>query len=213
MLLPGLLLVAGGTAFAGMAVLPAAADDAPRTAPAVPVEAVAVPPAQANVHLLAALQKGAATAAVPARAPARASRKRAPAVAVKPAPPAFVRPGTGGLTSPYGQRWGRLHGGIDLAAGMGAPIKAVTRGTVVSAGTEGGYGRVVRLQHADATVTVYAHLSEILVEKGQAVPTGHVIGREGNSGHSTGPHLHFEVRVGGRPVDPRPWLRARGIGV
>ena len=67
------------------------------------------------------------------------------------------------------------------------------------------------MQHAHGTVTVYAHMSALLVAKGQRVQAGTVLGREGSSGHSTGPHLHFEVRVGGRPVDPAPWLRARGV--
>ncbi len=84
-------------------------------------------------------------------------------------------------------------------------------GTVASAGTEGGYGRVVRLQHDDGTVTLYAHLSELLVQPGQRVTAGTDVGREGSSGDSTDPHLHFEVRVSGVPVDPEPWLRARGV--
>ena len=163
----------------------------------------------------------------------RASRDRAPALAPRapappappvpappvaaaapppaPPPPQFVRPGTGRLTSTYGSRWGRLHAGIDLAAGVGAPISSVAAGTVVSAGSEGGYGRVVRVQHDHGTVTLYAHLSELLVTVGQRVGAGTYVGREGSSGHSTGPHLHFEVRVGGVPVDPAPWLRARGV--
>ncbi len=122
-----------------------------------------------------------------------------------------MRPGTGRLTSGYGSRWGRLHAGIDLAAGVGAPISAVAAGTVASAGNEGGYGRAVRLQHDDGTVTVYAHMSELLVSAGQRVTAGTYLGLEGSSGHSTGPHLHFEVRIGGVPVDPEPWLRARGV--
>jgi murein DD-endopeptidase MepM/ murein hydrolase activator NlpD len=81
----------------------------------------------------------------------------------------------------------------------------------VAAASEGGYGRVVRLQHDDDTVTLYAHLWELLVTAGQRVTAGTYVGREGSSGQSTGPHLHFEVRVGGVPVDPAPWLRARGL--
>jgi murein DD-endopeptidase MepM/ murein hydrolase activator NlpD len=135
----------------------------------------------------------------------------APAPPPPPPPPQFVRPGTGRLTSGYGARWGRLHAGIDLAAGTGAPISAVAAGTVASAGDEGGYGRVVRLQHDDGTVTLYAHMSQLLVTTGQRVTAGTYLGLEGSSGHSTGPHLHFEVRVGGVPVDPDPWLRARGV--
>ena len=141
----------------------------------------------------------------------RPRRPRGPRTAA-PSPPAAVRPpGTGRLTSGYGARWGRLHAGIDLAAGIGAPISAVAAGTVTSAGDEGGYGRAVRLLHADGTETLYAHMSELHVQVGQRVTAGTYVGREGSSGHSTGPHLHFEVRIGGVPVDPAPWLRARGV--
>ena len=245
LLLPTVLLAAGGTAFAGMAVVPAAADSVPPAAPPVRVQAVAAPAAQSEVELLRSLRAAAAQARPPraeqARPPARASRDRTRPTAAgaasaaestrkpatkpvarparkpvakpkpKPAPPAFVRPGTGRVTSSFGPRWGRLHAGLDLAAGTGAPILAAARGTVLSAGSEGGYGNVVRLQHAEGTVTVYAHLSQVLVAARQPVVPGQVIGREGSTGHSTGPHLHFEVRVGGVPVDPAPWLRARGV--
>jgi len=125
----------------------------------------------------------------------------------------FVRPGTGRLTSPYGPRRGRLHGGIDLAAGMGAPIRAVTKGTVLSAGTEGGYGRTIRLRHADGVESVYAHLSTLGVSKGDKVAAGEQIGREGNTGQSTGPHLHFEIRINNAPVNPVPWLAKRGVKI
>jgi len=230
------LLLAGATAVAGMAVLPASAGEAaPAAAPVRPVAAlsVAAPSAAAEVALVRALRAGAAASersrAERDRAPrraARASRDRTrPAAATQaaptrpaarerpPAPPAHVRPGSGRLTSDFGHRWGRLHAGIDLAAGTGSPISAVTAGTVLSAGAEGGYGNVVRLQHVDDTITLYAHLSAVLVTAGDRVPAGHVLGREGSSGRSTGPHLHFEVRVGGRPVDPAAWLRARGVAL
>lgn len=124
---------------------------------------------------------------------------------------AFVRPGAGRVTSGYGRRWGRLHAGVDLAAGMGSPIRAVAAGTVQSAGTESGYGQAVRVVLADGTVTIYGHNSALLVQAGQRVQAGQQIAREGNSGRSTGPHLHFEVRVGDSPVNPVPWLSARGI--
>jgi murein DD-endopeptidase MepM/ murein hydrolase activator NlpD len=123
----------------------------------------------------------------------------------------FVRPGVGRLTSGYGRRWGRLHAGIDLASGIGSPVRAVAAGRVQSAGWEGGYGRAVRLTHSDGTVTVYGHMSALLVSTGERVDAGQLIGREGSTGHSTGPHLHFEVRVNGTPINPLPWLRQRGI--
>jgi murein DD-endopeptidase MepM/ murein hydrolase activator NlpD len=81
----------------------------------------------------------------------------------------------------------------------------------MSAGSEGGYGRAIRLLHDDGTVSVYGHLSQILVSDGARVEAGEQIGEEGNTGHSTGPHLHFEIRIGGTPVDPMDWLRERGI--
>jgi murein DD-endopeptidase MepM/ murein hydrolase activator NlpD len=140
----------------------------------------------------------------------RAAAERAAQAAA--AAPQAARPGDGRLTSSYGQRWGRLHAGIDLAAGVGAPVRAALDGTVVSAGNEGGYGRCVRIRHADGAVTVYAHLSSISVQAGQ-VAAGQLIGREGNTGQSTGPHLHFEVRYDDQPVDPLPWLRERGVAL
>ena len=125
----------------------------------------------------------------------------------------FARPAIGRLTSPYGRRWGRLHGGIDLAAGMGAPIRAVTDATVVSAKTESGYGRTIRLLHSDGTVSVYAHMSVLSVNPGEKVDAGQQIGKEGSTGQSTGPHLHFEIRINDVPINPAPWLRARGITI
>jgi murein DD-endopeptidase MepM/ murein hydrolase activator NlpD len=87
----------------------------------------------------------------------------------------------------------------------------VAAGTVVSAAAEGGYGLTVRVQHDPQTVTLYAHMSQLLVAPGQQVGAGTYLGLEGDSGHSTGPHLHFEVRIDGVQVDPTPWLTARGI--
>ena len=234
-LLPGVLLAAAGTAFAGLAAFPAsAADLAPRVTAASALQPVALPvSAQVNLALASALEQGLADAnrpkpappAPPAPPPARASRSSRSAPA--PAPAAaedsedsedsgvtsarFVRPGSGRLTSSYGRRWGRLHAGIDLAAGVGAPIRAVTNATVLSAGWEGGYGRCVRLIHSDGTMTVYAHMSSLSVVPGERVRAGEKIGREGNTGHSTGPHLHFEVRINGTPVNPVTWLRKRGV--
>jgi murein DD-endopeptidase MepM/ murein hydrolase activator NlpD len=222
-LLPGVLLAAAGTAFAGLAAFPAsAADIPPRGTAASALQPVEIPTNQlANVALNSALEQGLAEAnkpkpSPPPPAPARASRDRSPDAEPEAAPETerrFVRPGVGRLTSSYGRRWGRLHAGIDLASGVGSPVRAVTNATVLSAGWEGGYGRCVRLVHSDGTVTVYAHMSAILVNKGDRVSTGEQIGREGNTGQSTGPHLHFEVRVNGTPVNPVTWLRKRGVAL
>jgi murein DD-endopeptidase MepM/ murein hydrolase activator NlpD len=186
---------------------------------------VAVPETEANLALNSALEQGLAVANRPTPAPKRASRDRSPAASgTEPDAAAdededqvtdrlFVRPGLGRLTSSYGRRWGRLHAGIDLASGVGSPVRAVTNATVLSAGWEGGYGRCIRLLGSDGTVFVYGHLSSITVDKGERVSAGERIGREGNTGHSTGPHLHFEVRINGTPVNPISWLRKRGVAL
>ena len=216
-LLPGVLLTAAGIAFGGLAVLPAsAADVAPRVTAASALQPVALPaPEQVNVTLSSALEQGlkVANSAKPSPSPlAKASRDR-DEDADEVSGAQFVRPGIGRLTSSYGRRWGRLHAGIDLASGIGSPIRAVTSGTVLSAGWEGGYGRCVRLLHSDGTITVYGHLSAITVNRGERVAAGERLGREGNTGQSTGPHLHFEVRINGTPVNPVTWLRKRGVAI
>ncbi|TCP38756.1 peptidase M23-like protein [Tamaricihabitans halophyticus] len=118
------------------------------------------------------------------------------------------------FTSGYGPRWGSTHGGIDLAAPLGTPIRAVTSGTVIEAGPASGFGNWVRIQHPDNTVTVYGHMAVYHVRAGQRVTTGERIAEVGNEGQSTGPHLHLEVWPGGdrnARVDPQPWLAQRGV--
>jgi murein DD-endopeptidase MepM/ murein hydrolase activator NlpD len=116
------------------------------------------------------------------------------------------------VTSPFGYRadpfLGRLalHPGVDLAEAYGAEIHAA--GRVVHAGPAGGYGNMVEIDHGNGLATRYAHMSETLVEEGQQVDKGAVLGRLGSTGRSTGPHLHYEVRVDGEPVDPERYLRA-----
>lgn len=97
---------------------------------------------------------------------------------------------------------GRTHSGIDYAVGIGTPVRAARAGRVTWAGSSSGYGLRIDLDHGDGVSTRYAHLSRIDVRVGQAVPAGATIGLSGNTGESTGPHLHFELREGGRPVDP-----------
>lgn len=128
--------------------------------------------------------------------------------------PATVRPVAGVLTSNFGSRWGAQHNGLDFGDPLGAPIHAVTDGTVIEAGPASGFGLWVRVQQDDGTVGVYGHVNEFFVQPGQQVRAGDVIATVGNRGQSTGPHLHYEVHdpVQG-PVDPRPWLAARGIEV
>jgi murein DD-endopeptidase MepM/ murein hydrolase activator NlpD len=101
-----------------------------------------------------------------------------------------------------------LHAGLDLAADAGTAVRATAAGTVVSAGWSGGYGEMVEIRHAGGISTRYGHLSRILVSQGQSVPAGAVIGEVGSTGRSTGPHLHYETRRDGEPVDPAPYLAA-----
>ncbi|MDP9181789.1 MAG: M23 family metallopeptidase, partial [Actinomycetota bacterium] len=92
----------------------------------------------------------------------------------------------------------------------------VGAGTVVGAGylaDEGGYGQIVLVRHRGGVITAYAHMSKVLVHAGERVRAGEVIGKVGSTGHVTGPHLHFEVRIGGQKVNPVPWLRRHGVSV
>jgi murein DD-endopeptidase MepM/ murein hydrolase activator NlpD len=128
--------------------------------------------------------------------------------------PLFVMPVKGVFTSGFGYRWGVLHAGIDLANSIGTPIHAVSDGVVIAAGPTAGYGMWVKLRHADGTVTLYGHVNTTLVSVGERVMAGDQIATVGNRGNSTGPHLHFEVLLGGsQRVDPVPWLAKRGLSV
>jgi murein DD-endopeptidase MepM/ murein hydrolase activator NlpD len=128
--------------------------------------------------------------------------------------PLFVMPTKGIFTSGFGYRWGVLHAGIDLANSIGTPIRAVSDGVVIDAGPTAGYGMWVKLRHADGTVTLYGHVNTTMVSVGQRVMAGDQIATMGNRGNSTGPHLHFEVLLGGtQRIDPVPWLAQRGLSV
>ncbi|HJS92623.1 MAG TPA: M23 family metallopeptidase [Solirubrobacteraceae bacterium] len=118
----------------------------------------------------------------------------------------LIWPVSGPITSPFGMRWGKLHPGIDIGAAMGTPIKAAAAGRVIVASYDGGYGNLVVIDHGHGLATAYAHQSRIAVGVGQQVAQGQVIGYVGSTGFSTGPHLHFEVRVNGTPVDPMGYL-------
>lgn len=126
--------------------------------------------------------------------------------------PQFAMPTTGVWTSGFGYRWGVLHAGIDIANAIGTPILAAADGVVIAAGPEGGYGNLVKLRHADGTVTLYGHNSSLLVNVGERVMAGDQIAKMGNTGNSTGPHCHFEVHLNGTDrVDPVGWLSKRGL--
>jgi murein DD-endopeptidase MepM/ murein hydrolase activator NlpD len=118
----------------------------------------------------------------------------------------LIWPVRGRITSGFGMRWGRMHTGIDIAAGSGTAIHAARGGTVIASGWQGGYGNVVIVSHGGGMSTLYAHQSRRAASDGQRVSQGDVIGYVGSTGHSTGPHLHFEVRIGGSPVNPRRYL-------
>jgi murein DD-endopeptidase MepM/ murein hydrolase activator NlpD len=117
-------------------------------------------------------------------------------------------PVAGELTSEFGQRNGRLHRGIDVAAPIGTPIHAVQDGVVTFAGVQSGYGNTVEIDHGDGHESLSAHQSELLVEQGDRVRRGQRIGRVGSTGSSTGPHLHFEYTVTDQVLDPLELLPA-----
>jgi len=125
----------------------------------------------------------------------------------------FIWPAKGILTSGYGWRWGRMHKGIDIAAPVGTPIVAASSGVVIDSGwNSGGYGYLVEIQHADGSSTLYAHNSRLLVRVGQRVEQGEQIAEMGSTGYSTGPHLHFEVRLPGQgAVNPMAHLPRSGV--
>jgi murein DD-endopeptidase MepM/ murein hydrolase activator NlpD len=112
----------------------------------------------------------------------------------------------GPVTSEFGYRWGRLHAGIDIGVGTGTPIHAAKSGRVIYAGQMNGYGNVIVIDHGSGLTTLYAHQSRLGASDGQAVSQGQVIGYVGSTGHSTGPHLHFETRIDGNPQNPRRYL-------
>jgi murein DD-endopeptidase MepM/ murein hydrolase activator NlpD len=120
----------------------------------------------------------------------------------------YIWPTSGTLTSGYGWRWGRMHKGVDIANAIGTPIWAAADGEVISAGwNNGGYGNLVKLKHADGSVTLYAHNSRILVYEGQRVEQGELIAQMGSTGRSTGSHLHFEIHPSGEgAVNPMAYL-------
>ncbi|NJN61201.1 MAG: peptidoglycan DD-metalloendopeptidase family protein [Coleofasciculaceae cyanobacterium RL_1_1] len=112
----------------------------------------------------------------------------------------------GKRSNPFGFGGREFHNGLDFVDEYGAPIIATAPGTVVEAGYNGGYGNQIAIQHEYGYQTLYAHLSEIRVEVGDSIKRGDVIGALGNTGRSTGPHLHYEVRLDGQPINPQNFL-------
>lgn len=118
----------------------------------------------------------------------------------------LIWPVSGPVTSGFGMRWGRMHEGIDIAVPSGTPVHASASGQVIYAGWLGGYGNLVVIDHGDGLATAYAHNSSLSVGVGTGVSQGQVISLSGSTGNSSGPHVHFEVRVNGTAVDPLAYL-------
>ncbi|HEX8834481.1 MAG TPA: M23 family metallopeptidase, partial [Abditibacteriaceae bacterium] len=124
-------------------------------------------------------------------------------------------PVSGRMSSRYGMRFHpvlrrrKLHTGADLAAGMGTPFRAARSGRVLYSGWKKAYGNTIIIDHGDGTTSLYGHASKLGVRAGQPIRGGEYIGNVGSTGYSTGPHLHFEVRKNGRPVDPSSYIRRR----
>jgi murein DD-endopeptidase MepM/ murein hydrolase activator NlpD len=116
----------------------------------------------------------------------------------------------GARRDPFGMGWA-LHPGVDLHAEEGTIVRATAAGRVVNAAYTGGYGNMVEIEHTEGVATRYGHLSAILVSDGQMVAAGTPIGRVGSTGRSTGPHLHYETRIDGEPVDPMRFLKSANV--
>jgi murein DD-endopeptidase MepM/ murein hydrolase activator NlpD len=177
----------------------------PAVAPLVTLPAEAAPAVEAPVAGVSDLVKA-------AQMQARGTTD-VPAQAAQVAAVGDVQMVTGRVSSGFGTRWGHSHNGIDIAAPIGTPIRAPLAGEVVASGPASGFGLWVRVRHDDGTVTTYGHVNRSLVTVGEQVTAGEEIAEVGNRGHSTGPHLHMEVRTpAGTVVNPRPWLDGHGIG-
>lgn len=153
-------------------------------------------------------------------APAKPKTPAAPRTPARPKkagpPPAWQLPVTAKhywVSSTFGTRWGVLHAGVDLAVPMRTPIHAAHSGRVSIAGAYDGYGNAVGIENGGGVATVYGHASRVVVHTGQYVHAGQLIAFSGNSGDSTGPHLHFEMRRYGVPFDPLPYLKRHGVDV
>ncbi|MEU7075048.1 M23 family metallopeptidase [Streptomyces narbonensis] len=215
----GASLVAGaGSAFAaeGKAVAPVA----------VTASAAVAAQAETQAHVAAQVKAAAAKAAAQKAATVKAvAVKATPVKAAKKAAPSWVKPvATYTLTASYNQggaMWAHKHSGQDFAVPVGTPVKAAGMGTVVKAGPNGGgdgpaYGNAIVVKHANGTYSQYAHLSKIKVNVGQKVAAGQQIALSGNTGNSSGPHLHFEIRTTpnyGSAVNPAAFLRTHGVSI
>lgn len=123
----------------------------------------------------------------------------------------WTKPVEGRISSHYGMRGGEMHGGLDIAAAKGSPVRAAADGIIRKASWYGGYGNAVIIDHGNGVTTLYGHNSALEVREGQKVKAGELIAKAGSTGDSSGPHVHMEVKVNGKKVDPEPWLKQRGI--
>ena len=225
-LVRGLLVGAVGASLLGLALTggsPTSTLTATSTASSSTLEVLYADPVAPRVIALP-------SAPAPARVVVRSSRSRAAAPKVTaPAKKAaakkrlaftsgWVRPSYASIVSPYGPRWGSFHKGIDFGAGYGDPIRAAGDGVVVGAGYqsgESGYGLITIIRHSNGYYSAYAHQSSDVVSVGDRVSAGEVIGYVGSTGHSTGAHLHFEIRTEehGGQVNPATWLRNHGVNI
>lgn len=163
-----------------------------------------------------AKRKAAEAAAAQAKAKAAAAKAAAAQVKAERGGKRWVEAmRSGRMTSGFGPRWGRNHNGLDIAAPNGTPLYAMSKGTVIKAGFFPTSGNKVEIRYWDGTVSKYLHMSRIDVRKGQTVMPGDIVGAVGNTGRSFGAHLHIEIHPtgGNNPVNPLPWLKAKGIFV
>jgi murein DD-endopeptidase MepM/ murein hydrolase activator NlpD len=158
------------------------------------------------LHEAAGLQQASASLAAQIRSAQSSSASYSAPGDTTPSAAGFIWPVNGPVTSGFGWRWGRMHEGIDIGAGYGTPIRAAAAGRVVYAGSMSGYGNLVAIDHGGGISTAYGHQSSVAVGVGQVVSQGETVGYVGCTGHCFGPHLHFEVRVNGSPVDPLGYL-------
>jgi murein DD-endopeptidase MepM/ murein hydrolase activator NlpD len=158
------------------------------------------------LHEADGLQAASAALAAQIRAAEAARSSYSAPADTTPSAAGFIWPVNGPVTSGFGMRWGRMHEGVDIGVGYGTPIHAAAAGRVVYAGWMSGYGNLVAIDHGGGVSTAYGHQSSIAVSVGQVVSQGQTIGYVGCTGHCFGPHLHFEVRINGSPVDPLGYL-------
>ncbi|TMJ92810.1 MAG: M23 family metallopeptidase [Actinobacteria bacterium] len=161
---------------------------------------------QAEADALAKSESSIQSLIIAKEAAARASRGGGSTGSGRVSGAGLIWPVNGPVTSGFGMRWGRMHTGIDIGASYGTPIHAAKAGVVIFAGQMSGYGNVIIVDHGGGFSTLYAHQSRLGASDGQSVSQGQVIGYVGSTGHSTGPHLHFETRVNGSPQNPMNYL-------